>query len=210
MRIITPTFCRAVLPGSDGWGVPACVPGPGRRAGRGRPRCHGSTRWCAGGHVLRGACWRAGRGSAAVRSPFLAAPLVGGPTAGQGLCSRRLGWWELRVQRMAVCGRWTAVLLRWARAPVYVGDCTGRILSPQAGVARRPGPSDQCGAQSQTQAGAMPKLRLASRAGPGLRPAQAQAQTSAMRRIMSPTSVAVTPIIPIMPAVVRWQRRSRL
>ena len=55
VRIITPTFCRAVLPGPDGWGVPACGPGPGRRTGRGRPRCHGSTRWCAGGHVLRGA-----------------------------------------------------------------------------------------------------------------------------------------------------------
>ena len=34
MRIITPIFCRAVLAGPDGWGVLACVPGPGRRAGR--------------------------------------------------------------------------------------------------------------------------------------------------------------------------------
>ena len=184
------------------------VPAEGGPESPETPRLYVMVRWgpCAEGCAL--ACWAR---SAAVRSPFLAAPLVGGgPTAGQGLCSRRLGWWELRVQRMAVCGRWTAVLLRWARAPVRVGGCTGRIPRPQAGVARRPGPSGQCGAQSQTQTGAMPKLRLASRAGPSLRPAQTQAQTSAMRRIMSPTSVAVTPIIPIMPAVVRWQRRSRL
>ena len=211
MRIITPTFCRAVLPGPDGWGVPACGPGPGRRAGRGRPRCHGSTRWCAGGHVLRGArCGVLGAGrqlsaalslrrrwSVARRQARVCArdAWAGGSYVSRG--------WLCAGGGLPSCSAGRGRLCAW-------GGCTGRIPRPQAGVARRPGPSDQCGAQSQTQTGAMPKLRPASRAGPGLRPAQTQAQTSAMRRIMSPTSVAVTPIIPIMPAVVRRQRRSRL
>ena len=96
-------------------GASSRVPAGGRAGSPETPWLYVMVRWgpCAEGCAL----WRAGRGSAAVRSPFLAAPLVGGPTAGQGLCSRRLGWWELRVQRMAVSGRWTAVLLRWARAP---------------------------------------------------------------------------------------------
>lgn len=209
MRIITPTFCRAVLPGSDGWGVPACVPGPGRRAGRGRPRCHGSTRWCAGGHVLRGArCGVLGAGRQLSAALSLRRP------------------WSVARRQVRVCARdaWAGgsyVSRGWLCAGGGLPSCSagrGRLCAwgtaPAGSRALRPASRADLGLQ--TSAARRARLRPAPCPSSGRRRVQAQAsgrcqtQTSAMRRIMSPTSVAVTPIIPIMPAVVRWQRRCRL
>lgn len=209
MRIITPTFCRAVLPGPDGWGVPACGPGPGRRAGRGRPRCHGSTRWCAGGHVLRGArCGVLGAGRQLSAALSLRRP------------------WSVARRQARVCARdaWAGgsyVSRGWLCAGGGLPSCSagrGRLCAwgaaPAGSRALRLASRADLGLQ--TSAARRARLRPAPCPSSGRRRVQAQAsgrcqtQTSAMRRIMSPTSVAVTPIIPIMPAVVRWQRRSRL